>query len=907
MSLSLSKISFLNILITALTFSIVLGFFSIKNTNKYYDSRVKQQEKLYVDKNKALVKNEVLRVVDRIKTLEAITYDLLKNKLEEKTDFIHSFFLNSYNKKLSAKQLIAKYKVALDTFTWDNKSGYFYIFDTEGTILYHGTNQYYVNKNIFSLKNKNIQFKEFIKDTIKKDENFGKYKWNKPNGTIDNKYKKYVFAKKIEKFNIYIAAGMYKDELQKKVQKSIFNELKTERFGDGNYGYFWIHDLDYTMLVHPDQTLLMKDMKDWKTSDDQYLFRNIDKLVKEKQSGYINYIWNRPDKVESEDNKTSYVYLIKEWDMVIGSGFYLTELRDILSTEKKLIKDSLYKNLKENLLLIAILIILSILSALFVSSRIKKIELSRKEQMNMLEQYKLILNKSAVVSKTDKDGIITYVNDAFAKISGFKDNEAIGKSHNIIRHPESPKSQFRALWRRVQRGEIWKGVIKNKNKNGTNYYNSTTIVPIKDAGGTIIEYISSSTDVTELIENRTKLKSIFSTDSLTGLGNRVSLINNISKNQNGVLAIINIDRFKEINDTLGLESGDEIIKELGIRIFNYVNDENYTLYRVQADIFALYTLNKTQEEVVNTVSMLINTVGKKPYIINNSNIILTYTSGIASDNENLFTYADIALSEAKNRNIRIKVYDDSMNNIEEYKQNILWVQRLYEAISEDNIVPFFQPIYNYRTQKIEKYECLMRLLENKKIVLPDEYLHVAKKTKLYPELTYKMVEKSIDKFAFLDEEFSINLSIEDLMNEKLMDYIFDYAQKNNVFKRLVLEIVESEEIKDSDFISKTIKKFKEEGSKIAIDDFGSGYSNYDYLISLQADYIKIDGSIVNHVVDDDRTAEVVKSIVNFAKKSNMKTIAEFVSSKEIDDKVRSLGVDYAQGFHYGKAEPELIS
>ncbi|WP_373004819.1 EAL domain-containing protein [Sulfurimonas sp.] len=907
MRLSLSKISFLNIFITALTFSFVLGLFSIKNTDKYYDIRVKQQEKYYVEKNKELVKKEVLRVIERIKTLEQITYNIHKAELEEKTNFIHNIFKNSYNQHLTKEQIISTYKNELDTFTWDNNSGYFYIFDTDGIILYHGRNSDYVNENIFDLAKNNLELQEFIKDTIKKDENFGKYKWYKPNANINNQYKKYVYAKKLDKLEIYIAAGMYKDELQKEVQKIIFDELKRERFGDGDYGYFWIHDLNYIMLIHPDKTLLMKSMKNLKTPDGQYLFRNIDKLVKENKAGYINYIWNRPDSIEIKDNKISYVHLIKDWDMVIGSGFYLTELRDILSSEKKLIKDSLYKNLKENLLLIAILIILSILSALFVSKRIKRIELSQKEYMSMLEQYKLILDNSALVSKTDRNGIITYVNDAFSKISGFKEEEVIGQSHKIVRHPESPKSQFRSLWKRIKRGKIWKGVIKNQNKSGENYYNSTTIVPIKDADGTIIEYISSGTDVTELIENRTKLKSIFSTDSLTGLGNRVSLIDYISKNQDGVLALINVDRFKEINDTQGHESGDEIIKQLGSRIFNYINDENYTLYRVQADVFALYTLDKTEDEVVRTISEFINTVGKEPYIINNSNIILTYTSGVASDNENLFTYADIALSEAKNKNIRVKAYDDSMNNIEEYRQNILWVERLYAAIAEDNIVPFFQPIYNYHTQKIEKYECLMRLLENGEVVFPGEYLPVAKKTKLYPELTYKMVEKSIDKFAFSDEEFSINLSIEDLMNEDLMNFIFDYAQKNNIFKKIVLEIVESEEIEDSDFISKTITKFKKEGAKIAIDDFGSGYSNYDYLISLQADYIKIDGSIIKHIIDDERTAEVVKSIVNFAKKSDMKTIAEFVSSKEIDKKVRSLGVDYAQGFYYGKAEPELLS
>lgn len=861
MTLPLSKISFLNILITALVFSLVFGFFSISNTNKYYDSKVRQQEKLYIQKNKELVKNEVLRVVNRIKNLKKTIYNLEKKKLKEKTNYIYNIFTNPHNAKLSKKALISTYKNEVDAFILNDDSVYFYIFDTDDTIL---------------------------------------YKTDKTNN------KEYLYTKKIKKQNLYIASGLNMDKLQKKVQKIIFDELENERFGDGNNEYFWINDLNYNLLLHPDKKLLANSLKDFKTFDGQILFDNVYKLIKEKGAGYIEYIWKRPNKAETIDKKISYIYLIKEWDMVIGSGFYLTELKEMLSNEKKLIKDSLYKNLKENLFLIGALIILSIISGLFVSRRIRSMEQSQKEHTYMLEQYKLILDESAVVSKADTNGIITYVNDSFTKASGYTKDELIGQPYKVVRHPESPKSQFKALWKRIEKGKIWKGIIKNKNKNAQNYYNSTTIVPIKDANGNIIEYISSGTDVTELIENRTKLKSIFSTDPLTGHGNRVSLINHTTMNKGGVLALINIDRFKEINDTQGHEVGDEIIKELGERIFNFINDDDYTLFRVQADVFAIYTLTKNENDVINIINEFINTIGKEPYIVNNVHIILTYTSGIASDNENLLTYADIALSEAKSKKTRVKAYDSSMNNIEEYRQNILWVEKLYKAIAEDNIVPYFQPIYNYHTKKIEKYECLMRLLENGEVVFPGEYLSVAKKTKLYPELTYKMVEKSIYKFAKSDKEFSINLSIEDLMNEDLMDFIFIHAKENDVFKRLVLEIVESEEIEDSDFISKTITKFKNEGTKIAIDDFGSGYSNYDYLIFLQADYIKIDGSITKHILEDERTAEVVKSIVNFAQKSNMKTIAEFVSSKEIDEKVRSLGIDYAQGFYYGKAEPELL-
>ena len=236
----------------------------------------------------------------------------------------------------------------------------------------------------------------------------------------------------------------------------------------------------------------------------------------------------------------------------------------------------------------------------------------------------------------------------------------------------------------------------------------------------------------------------------------------------------------------------------------------------------------------------------------------------------------------------------------------MWVEKLHLALSENRIIAHYQPIYNYKTGKIEKYEALMRLIEDGKVIYPNEYLNIAKKTRIYPELTYKMVEKVISKFSTIDKEFSINLSIEDLMNEELMSFLYDFAEQKDVFEKMVLEIVESEEIEDSTSVTKLLKIFKDRGCKIAIDDFGSGYSNYDYLIKLQADFIKIDGSIIKHLLEDEKAQTLVKSIVSFAKKSDIKVIAEFVSSKELDDMLRKMDIDYAQGFYHGKPMEELL-
>lgn len=901
MKLSLSKINFLNIFSIIVVFSIILGFFIYEFNQELYEKKVISLEKSYYKKNKAIIKNEIQRAIKRIEVINNLIYEKNESILKEKVSFVKNLFDSNNDKDFNI--ILSKYKKELNLLKWDNGTGYFYIFDKNGKILYHGGNKKYINTNVFESSKTNKELYDFLKEALILDENYGSYKWYKPNESPKEVYTKYVYIKRDEKHDVYIAAGVYKKEIDKKVQELVFEDFKKDRFGDNKYGYFWILGLDKVMKMHALNPEIVGKINDDVLSVKGRILNETTIKKALDGGGYINYKWIRPD-TKKEDEKFSYVKLIPNWNLIIGAGFYVTELQDILEEEKKALKELSDEYLLKIFVVLTILISISLLIARYLSIKIHNVEIEREEHMNMLEQYKLLLDRSSVVSKTDKNGIITYVNDSFEKISGFNKSELIGITHKIIAHPDTSRSQSKKLWDTILKGKIWKGILKNKRKDGDSYYNSITIIPIKDSQGNIQEFISAGTIVTELIENRSKLKNLFKTDALTGLGNRVSLIDHISKQESGTLALINIDRFKEINDSYNHVIGDKVIKALADRLFRYFNDKGYDLYRLQSDIFALFISNK--DSIIADINNFMNTLGKESYTFGKDKFMLTYTCGIASNSENLLTYADIALTEAKNKKVKIKEYSHSMKNVEEFRNNLLWVERLHLAIKEDRIFPHYQPIYNYKTGKIDKYEVLMRLVLDGKIIYPNEYLDIAKKTKLYPELTYKMVEKVISKFATNNYEFSLNLCIEDLMNEELMIYVFDYAEQKGVFDRMVLEIVESEEIDDSDYINKLLKKFKDEGVKIAIDDFGSGYSNYDYLIKLQADYLKIDGSIIKLIENDIRTQDVVKSILEFAQKSNIKVIAEFVSNENIDKILRDIGVDYAQGFYYGKPEAKLI-
>ena len=202
----------------------------------------------------------------------------------------------------------------------------------------------------------------------------------------------------------------------------------------------------------------------------------------------------------------------------------------------------------------------------------------------------------------------------------------------------------------------------------------------------------------------------------------------------------------------------------------------------------------------------------------------------------------------------------------------------------------------------------MRLIEKDgKEVSPFFFLDIAKKSRLYKDLTHIVVSQAFEKFSGTSYEFSVNLSAEDIMIHDVSSWFFELANEYKVNNQVVIELVESEGIESFDMMDTFITNAKENGMKIAIDDFGTGYSNFEYLIKLNTDFLKIDGSLIKELDTDKKLYSVVETIVQFAKKNDIKTIGEFVASKELYDKIQELDIDYGQGFYLGKPKKDLVS
>jgi len=516
-----------------------------------------------------------------------------------------------------------------------------------------------------------------------------------------------------------------------------------------------------------------------------------------------------------------------------------------------------------------------------------------KEKYNLI--YQVFLNVKDAVAILDSEGRYIEQNKSHQELIGYSIEELKGKTPAIHLSEE----EFEKILKTIEEKGSFFGEVKSKAIDGKVKNIELFAFPIKDENGKVLYYVRIKRDIT-------KEKEIYLTDKLTGLHNRLKLIEDLKNKKNVKLILINIDSFKEINNVYGYEIGDKVLKTLAERLKSFVSNHNLWVYKLSGDEFAiLVDRHFPQNAFKMFINGLIYYVESNPIKINDYLIKIDITLGIADGTEenlkNLLEKADMALKYAKQQKKHYMFYRKDLDIQKKYQENRYWLNVLKNAIKQDNLIAYYQGIFNNKTNKIEKYESLIRLKLENKIISPFFFLEVAKKSKLYPEITKKIFSEAVEYAK--DHEISINLSVMDILNEHTVSYILNTLKNNNL--KITFEILESEGIENYAEVCQFIKNVKEYGCKIAIDDFGSGYSNFAHILNLDVDYLKIDASLIKNLDTNKNSQIVVETIVGFAKKLGIKTVAEFVHSKEVFDKVVEMGIDYSQGYYISEPKPNI--
>ncbi|RAX58937.1 hypothetical protein CCZ01_01730 [Helicobacter monodelphidis] len=389
---------------------------------------------------------------------------------------------------------------------------------------------------------------------------------------------------------------------------------------------------------------------------------------------------------------------------------------------------------------------------------------------------------------------------------------------------------------------------------------------------------------------------------------RSSLNECLHGKQEYILALLQVPTIMRCRLISALESIDSLIAQIQDFLSDY-RPRGTRVFVVDSDTFVILFFEASQQEVYDFVSSLDVLRLEHDFIVDGHEIDVEFISGIVcGKGKALLPKAYSAVEEAKRTNTKICVLEQSDEEFFAMQQrNIHWMKAIHLALKNNRIVPFYQPIVNNVTQKVEKYETLVRLLNHDgSVVRPDIFLGVAKESGLMNNISMSVINKSFSFFKDLDLEFSINISEEGLRDRQIVNYLLNRCERYGIHpSRVLLEVLEDiDSIKDK--VLEHINELHGKGFKIAIDDFGAANSNFGRLIDMKADYIKIDGSFVKNIDTDERSYKIVDSIAKFAKGIGVKSVAEFVHSDRIYQIICEMGIDYSQGFYFGKPSPTLL-
>ncbi|MDP3267154.1 MAG: GGDEF domain-containing protein [Sulfuricurvum sp.] len=487
--------------------------------------------------------------------------------------------------------------------------------------------------------------------------------------------------------------------------------------------------------------------------------------------------------------------------------------------------------------------------------------------------------------------IQAYQEDSIISLKHLEKNESLAVWSFLAR--EENDGSFIALPLRARLGEKPFGVLSLYGSM-TEGFLPKEVQMLEELAGDIGFAIHSYTQ-------RDQLTHHLQVDVVTGLANRMSLIDALSDQEMCGLAILNIDRFSDINDVYGVAIGDQVLAGYGHWLAKKLEKvSGIALYKLGSDEYALlFDENEETENSISFLEYLIDKTAEESFMIEGIEVILTITVGFDPKSAKVLENATRALKQAKLEHKSLLIFTPAMGAKKEQEKNIEWYKEIKEALQEDRIVPYYQPIVDTKTHKIVKYEALIRLIKSDgAVVSPFHFLEIAQKIRLYSSLTKVMIDKVFECFEGLGIKVSINLSNEDIVNTELADYLEEAIVQKKMGQFVIFEILESEGITNYAEVSVFIERFRCLGCSFAIDDFGAGYSNFDHILKLNIDTLKIDASLIKNLPHDHNSQIIVRHICEFAREMGMSTVAEFVANEAIYQKVLELGIDTSQGYYF---------
>ncbi len=412
-----------------------------------------------------------------------------------------------------------------------------------------------------------------------------------------------------------------------------------------------------------------------------------------------------------------------------------------------------------------------------------------------------------------------------------------------------------------------------------------------------------------LAEQERLLESIRHKDELTGLLNQHALKHAMAEVGDKALLFMNIDHFDAINTIYGMGYGNKVLKETALRLERFL-PSNTKLFRISADEFVVLISAPIANQELMLSQQILAMFQQSPIVVGEIEFDITFSIGMDRGEHNkLFVHAKTASAEAREKGrAQMVVFKNDSEYVKSQRETLYWVQTVKDALQNDRVMSYYQPIYNNETGSIDKYEALCRILDkNGKILSAGSFINSAAFAGLMTKISRIMIDKAFKYFQSNTYSFSLNISSQDFDEgylEEFLQYKCDYY--NIAPQRVYIEVVESVTTNESDDTLSQIKRLRAKGFNITIDDFGVDQSVFSRLLRMEAKTIKIDSSFIENLDTNLSNQMIVENIVAFANRIGAKTIAEFVNTQQVHKKVCELGIDYSQGYYIGEPSSSIM-